>query len=338
MEQLPPLMNGMTEVEPIDDPGIDRRDLLRGAGTLAAFIGTANAQSGAADPPEGQVPQAKSGPPLATVPFGKYKISRLIAGANPIYGYSHFNYVFSAHMGEYHSTARVLAFLRELERAGLNTWQASWSERLEIDWLKYKEQGGKLQLLILSRPNFNDQPEMLNRAVKLKPLGIAQHGASTNRFWDMKQMERSLDYLKRIRDLGVMVGLSCHNPLEVDYSEQRHWDVDYYMTSLYYVNRPRAEFERILGQVPMGEIYLPADAPKMMETIRRTPKPCLTYKVLAAGRAVNSPKQVKEHLATALNGIKPTDPVIIGLYQRFNDQIGQTAEMMREIASPSKTA
>ncbi|MBE0658045.1 MAG: hypothetical protein IH602_10165, partial [Bryobacteraceae bacterium] len=49
----------MIEVEPIDDPGIDRRDLLRGAGTLAAFIGTASAQSAAADPPDGQVPPAK---------------------------------------------------------------------------------------------------------------------------------------------------------------------------------------------------------------------------------------------------------------------------------------
>jgi hypothetical protein len=36
-------------------------------------------------------------------------------------------------------------------------------------------------------------------------------------------------------------------------------------------------------------------------------------------------------MAAALNGIKPTDPVIIGLYQRFNDQIGQTAEFVREI-------
>lgn len=338
MEHEPPLMNGMIEIEPVDDPGIDRRDLLKGGGTLAAFIGSANVQSGKADPAEDQVPTAKAGPPLPSVPFGRYRISRLIAGANPIYGYSHFNYVYSAHMGEYHTTARVLAFLRELERAGLNTWQASWSERLETDWLKYKEQGGKLQLLLLSRPNFNDQPEMLKRAIKLKPLGIAQHGGSTNRFWDMRQMDRSLDYLKRIRDLGVMVGLSCHNPLEVDYSEQRHWDVDYYMTSLYYVNRPREEFEKILGQLPLGEIYLPADPPKMMDTIRQTPKPCLTYKVLAAGRAVNSPKQVSERLAVALNGIKPADPVIIGLYQRFNDQIGQTAEMVREIvASKAKS-
>lgn len=325
-------MNGMVELEPADDPGVDRRDLFRGAGTLAAWLGAANLHGAQADPPQGRVPEAKAGPMLPLAPFGKYKVTRLIAGANPIYGYSHFNYVFSAHMGEYHTTERVLAFLRELERAGLNTWQASWSERLETDWLKYKEQGGKLQLLLLSRPNFNGQPEMLQRAAKLKPMGIAQHGASTNRFWDMGEMERSLDYLKRIRDLGVMVGLSCHNPLEVEYAEEKGWDVDYFMTSLYYMNRPRKEFEKILGQVPLGEIYLPGDPPRMMATIRNSRKPCLTYKVLAAGRSVNSPKEVKARMEVALNGIKPADPVIIGLYQRFNDQIGQTAEFVREIA------
>jgi len=326
-----PLMNGMIELEPVDDNSMDRRDLFRGAGTVAAWLATANRAPAQTAPPEGKVPEAKAGPPLPAVPFGQYKISRLIAGANTIYGYSHFNYVFSATMGEYHTTERVISFLRELERAGLNTWQASWSERLETDWLRYKEQGGKLQLLLLSRPTFNDEPEMLKRAIKLKPMGIAQHGGSTNRFWDAGHFDRSLDYLKRIRETGAMVGLSCHNPLEVEYAEDKGWDVDYYMTSLYYMVRPRAEFERILGQVPLGEIYLPSDPPRMMETIRKAKKPCLTYKVLAAGRTVNSPQQVKERVAAALKGIKPTDAIIVGIYQRFNDQIGQTAQFVREI-------
>jgi hypothetical protein len=321
-----PLMNGMTELEPVDDTATNRRDLFRGAGTLAAWFAAPQAPQ-----TEDKVPPAQPGPLLPLIPFGKYKLTRLIAGANPIYGYSHFNYVFSASMGEYHTTARVISFLKELERAGFNTWQASWSERLETDWLQYKEHGGTLQLLLLSRPNFNDQPEMLSRAAKLKPLGIAQHGATTNRFWDEGKLDRSLDYLKRIRDLGAMVGLSCHNPLEVEYACEKSWDLDYFMTSLYYVNRPRAEFEKILGQVPHGEIYLPNDPPRMMETIRKTGKPCLTYKVLAAGRTVNSPAQVKERLTAALKGVKPTDPVIIGIYQRFNDQIGQTAQFVREI-------
>jgi len=323
--------NEMVETDPADDHSIERRDLFRGAGTLAAWFAGANLSAAESTSRTDEVPEAKPGPPLPLVSFGKHKVTRLIAGANPIYGYSHFNYVFSAHMGEYHTTDRVLSFLRQLERAGLNTWQASWSERLETDWLKYKDLGGKLQLLVLSRPDFNDRPEILPRVMKLQPMGIAQHGVSTNRFWDARQFDRSLDYLKRIRDAGAMVGLSCHNPLEVEYAEEKGWDVDYYMTALYYMLRPRAEFEKVLGEVPLGEIYLPSDPPRMMQAIRKASKPCLAYKVLAAGRTVNSPEQVKERIGVALNGIKPGDAIIIGLYQRFNDQIGQTAQFVREI-------
>ena len=330
-DELSLFTNGMVELDPADDKTMQRRDLFRGAGTVAAWLAAANLSAGQTPSAPGKVPEAKPGPLLPVVPFGKHRITRLIAGANPIYGYSHFNYLFSAHMGEYHTTERVLSFLAELERGGLNTWQASWSERLETDWLKYKEQGGKLQLLMLSRPDFNDRPEILERVMKLRPMGIAQHGVSTNRFWDAGQFDRCKDYLKRIRDTGAMVGLSCHNPLEVEYSEEKGWDVDYYMTSLYYMIRPRAEFEKILGQVPLGELYLPSDPPRMMQTIRKARKPCLVYKVLAAGRSVNSPREVKERMAVALDGIKPNDAIIIGLYQRFNDQVGQTAQFVREI-------
>lgn len=330
-DELSLFTNGMVELDPADDKTMQRRDLFKGAGTVAAWLAAANLSAAQTPSASGKVPEAKPGSVLPVVPFGKHRITRLIAGANPIYGYSHFNYLFSAHMGEYHTTERVLSFLTELERGGLNTWQASWSERLETDWLKYKEQGGKLQLLVLSRPNFNDQPEILERVMKLKPMGIAQHGVSTNRFWDAGQFDHCKDYLKRIRDTGAMVGLSCHNPLEVEYAEEKGWDVDYYMTSLYYMLRPRAEFEKILGQLPLGEIYLPSDPPRMMQTIRKAKKPCLVYKVLAAGRSVNSPREVKERMAVALDGIKPADAVIIGLYQRFNDQIGQTAQFVREI-------
>ena len=238
-----PGTNGMVELEHADDTVLARRDLLKGGGTVAAFLAAANRAPAQQMPASGLMPEAKAGPLLPLANFGKHRITRLIAGANTIYGYSHFNYVFSAAMGEYHTTERVLAFLKELERAGVNTWQASWSERLENDWLKYKEQGGKMQLLVLSRPNFNEQPEMAARAAKLKPMGIAQHGGATNRLWDAGQFDKSKDYLKRIRDTGVMVGLSCHNPAEIEYAEEKGWDVDYYMASLYYLIRPRAAFE-----------------------------------------------------------------------------------------------
>jgi hypothetical protein len=321
----------IVEIEPIDDPGFHRRDLLKGAGTIAAWLAASGDPAAAQAPPD-QVPEAKPGPRLPQMPFGKHRITRLIAGGNPIYGYSHFNYVLSAHMADYHTTPRVLSFLQQLERAGVDAWQASWSERLETDWLKYKEQGGKLQLLVLSRPAFNDQPEMLSRVMKLKPICISQHGSSTRKYWDAGQIERSRDYLKRIRDTGAMVGLSCHDPKVVEYVEEKNWDLDYYMTCVYNIHRPREVFEKLLGgELPMGEIYLPSDPAKMMAVIRRARKPCLAYKVLAAGRAVNSPEQVREKMEAVLKGIKQTDGIIVGMYQRVNDQIGQTAQFVREI-------
>ena len=41
------------------------------------------------------------------------------------------------------------------------------------------------------------------------------------------------DLLKRIRDQGVLVGLSAHDPTLIEIAEQKSWDVDYYMTALY---------------------------------------------------------------------------------------------------------
>ena len=316
-------------IDPCDEYSPERRDFLKTTGAAAAAALTVAAPAGAAS--LDQVHETKPGPLLPTVPFGKHRLTRLLAGANTIYGYSHFNQLFSQHMTEYHSTERILSFLQQLERAGVNTWQASWSERLENDWLRYKEQGGKLQLLMLSRPNFNDTPEILTRVMKLKPLGVAQHGSRTNQFWEEGRLDKSLDYLKRVRDTGAMVGLSCHNPKEVEYAEEKGWDVDYYMTSLYYMNRSRQTFEKLLGEAPFGEIYLASDPPKMLATVRQAKKPCLAYKVLAAGRTVNSSQQIRERIAAALNGIKPTDAIILGIYQRYSDQIGQNAGFVREI-------
>ena len=310
----------MIEIDPLDDSVLERRDLFRGAGTVAAWLAAAN-QGVAQAEPAGRVPEAQAGPPLPTVPFGKHKLTRLIAGANTIYGYSHFNYVFSTTMGEYHTTPRVLSFLEELERAGVNTWQASWSERLEIDWLKYKEKGGKLQLLLLSRPNFNEQPEMVKRAMKLQPLGIAQHGGSTNRLWHSGQFEKSRDYLKHIRDAGAMVGLSCHNPKAVEYAEEKGWDVDFYQCCFYQHRKsgPWREEER----------------ERMTAMIRKASKPCIGFKVLAGNRHTKKAEDVRAALEYAFRRMKPTDVVLVGMWQKHKDQVGENADLVRKILEPS---
>jgi hypothetical protein len=188
--------------------------------------------------------------------------------------------------------------------------------------------------LCLGKPDWDQHPEFIEAAAKLKPIGIAPHGALAERLRRQNKLGVLTDLLKRIRNTGVLVGLSSHDPELLELSEEKGWDVDYYMAALYYLTRPRADLEKILGSnIPLGEIYLPGDPPRMFKAIQSARKPCLAYKVLAAGRRVESPAQVRQCFETALANIKPTDALIVGMYQQLGDQVGENAVIVREICS-----
>jgi hypothetical protein len=146
-------------------------------------------------------------------------------------------------------------------------------------------------------------------------------------------MQVMRDMLKRIRQTGVLVGLSAHNPQVIEIAEDEQWDVDYYMCCLYYINRPREEFERLLGEAPLGEIYLASDRQRMLTVMRAASKPCLAYKVLAAGRANLSSTGVRRAFEETLAAIKPTDGMIVGMFQQLGDQVGSNARLVRELCA-----
>jgi hypothetical protein len=83
----------------------------------------------------------------------------------------------------------------------------------------------------------------------------------------------------------------------------------------------------------LGEIYLPSDPPRMFKAIQAARKPCLAYKILAAGRRIESPAQIRQCFETTFRNLKPTDAVIVGMYQQFNDQVSENAALVREVCS-----
>jgi len=274
---------------------------------------------------------------LPTVKLGPHSITRLIIGGNPIYGYSHFNKMLSQHQSAWHTPERVVQLLQHAEKVGVNTWQNSYAERTLDDLERFRAAGGKLHWLCLGKPDWDERPDRIDDAAKRKPIGIAPHGALAEKLHRQNKLTVLTDLLKRIRDQGVLVGLSAHNPALIELAEQKGWDVDYYMCCLYYLTRPRAECQKILGDdLPLGEIYLPTDPPRMFRVIRSTKKPCLVYKVLAAGRRIGSPKEVRQCFETALANLKPTDALIVGMYQEFNDQLAENAAIVRDICGRSQ--
>ncbi len=280
----------------------------------------------AADPPaEG---------PLPTIKLGPHDVTRLIIGGNPIYGYSHFNKLLSQHQTAWHTPERVVQLLQHCAKAGINTWQNSYAERTLQDLERFRAAGGKLHWLCLGKPDWDRFPEHINDAARHKPIGIAPHGALAERLHRAGKINVLTDLLKRIRDQGVLVGLSAHNPALIELAHEKNWDVDYFMCCLYYLTRPREEFQQILGKdLPLGEIYLPTDPPRMFQAIRSARKPCLAYKVLAAGRRIGSPAEVRKCFETALENVKPTDALIVGMYQEFNDQVGENAALVRTLCA-----
>lgn len=274
---------------------------------------------------------------LPQIPFGPYRISRLIAGANPINGGSHLSRFVNQQMRRYFSPERVLEHLRACQAAGINAWQ-SGPFNLDL-YRRHRAEGGELYYISLAAEDPKD-PDVISRLVGAGTIAIAHHGEVTDQMFKAGQIEQMRDFLKKVRDSGALVGISTHIPAVVDYVESKGWDVDFYMTCVYERHRTREELKALLGYVPIPikEVYLEEDPPRMWRAMRQTSKPCLAFKILAAGRLCDRPETVEQAFADTFSHIKPNDAVIVGMYPEYEDQVQLNAEYVRRFSATSTIA
>jgi len=266
---------------------------------------------------------------LPEIPFGSYSISRLIVGGNPPHGGSHQTHLMDMHMREYFTLDRTVEFLRRCSEQGINTWQTSYSTLVRDALRRFREEGGKMQFICLCAPDQIADRDSFAKVLEFEPMGVAFHGEVTDQIWRVGKIDTAIESLARIRDAGVLVGLSTHNPEVIQYTEEKNWDLDFYMACVYRKSRDHRELMEIMREVPIGEIYLPSDVPKMCEAIRKATKTCLAFKILAAGRTCDTPEQVRKAFEFVFGHIKPTDAVIVGMYPRYTDQIKENADLVR---------
>ena len=291
----------------------------------------ASAALGALAPAARLAGSESAAPLLPTVKFGKAEITRLIVGSNPFYGYSHFNHTLDQLMREWYTQDRKMEVLHACEKQGINTWQLHYNDLPMEDFKRYRGEGGKMHLILLADFALMKDPKLVPEAAKVAPLGIGHHGNRTDERFRNGEKDKIKDFLKAVRDAGVMVGLSTHNPAVIDTAEGEGWDVDYYQCCLYRVSRTPAESRAEFGEAPVGETFMEKDPERMCSMIRQTRKPCLAFKLFGAGRTTGSPEQVEQAFRFALSHIKPTDAVIVGMYPRFRDEVAENTEIVRRI-------
>ena len=292
---------------------------------------------------------------MPQVPFGSRRISRLIVGGNQQGGASHNLRDLGMHMAEYFTVDRTVEFLRECMAQGINTWQGNYSEKTRDVVLKLREEGQDINIIPLSAPQLPGLSDKRLRHIprlalermdsswdkmlkELKPIGVILWGSLTDVLWKEGEIEKARDFLKKIRQTGVQVGVATHTPEVIEYIEEKGWDVDFYLASLYKFEKSREEVLEIIPEVPLDvdrwgsmQIILPSELPRMCDTIRKTSKTCIAFKIFAAGRVSTTPEQVSDAFEYVFGHIKPTDAVCVGMYPRFHENmVTENADLVKK--------
>jgi hypothetical protein len=283
----------------------------------AAIVGQAKAEEGG----------------LPRIRFGKHSISRLICGANPFGAGSHLSVFVNQAMKSYYTPEQILKTLRRCAAVGINCFQSGRGPHFDL-YRQLVDEGVKMHVLALGAPE-HDAAGHLRDLARGGCIGVAHHGELTDGLFKSGQLDKVHDYLKQVRDAGLQVGVSTHMPAVVDAIESKGWDLDYYMTCVYERHRSAKDLEKLLGQapIPVGEVYLPNDPPRMFKAVRQTKRPCLAFKILAAGRLSENKAWVEQAFRQTFQSIKPNDAVIVGIYDRYEDQPAEDAAFTRRFAT-----
>ena len=302
-----------------------RREFLKTAGAVSFGLVAAECGRACAAPAE----ESK----LPQIPFGKYQLSRLICGANPFNAGSHLSVFVNEEMEAYYSPEQIMKTLRRCQEVGINCWQMSGLHNADL-YRRFLDEGGAMHVITLGQ-----KPDDLPALAQAGCIGVAHHGEVTDRLFKTGRLDLVNEFLKRVRDTGMMVGVSTHMPAVVDAIESKGWDLDYYMTCVYERHRSEQELKELLGYVPLpvNEVYLKEDPPRMFQAMRNTKRPCLAFKILAAGRLSDRKPWVEQAFRQTFESMKPNDAVIVGIYDRYSDQAGENAALVRKYGSGQRS-
>jgi len=312
-----------------------RRNFLQSGAALAGLTAGASAVEAQVT---GQSTGQASGPaqplkPASEIQVPKMKffhaeISRVVLGVNPFYGYSHYNNNFSNSMREWYTADRVCAVMHQACRFGINAFNYVPVGRQQEDWARFQSEGGQMHLI----PQVTATADAETLVKTLKPLALQRQGEVVDNAWQAGDMKSVKEWCKKVRDLGVLVGVGTHIPEVIAKIEEENWDVDFYSGCVYNRRRTPDEWKRALNGEIMempGDIYMQSDPPRMYRVMRQTKKPCFAFKILAAGRVPD--RGVEQAFRTAFESIKPTDGIYVGMFPKFKDEVRENAEIVHRI-------
>jgi pentatricopeptide repeat protein len=265
---------------------------------------------------------------VAKVDFCGTQISRLIIGGNQFRGYSHFSPELNEDMRDYHTVENVVQTLLHAQACGLNCMQSRGDAIIFAMIDAFRAAGGQMHWIAQTASEQTDLFENIRQIAAHGAWGIYWHGSMTDRMWRAGRIDEAEDYLKAMRDAGVKVGIACHMPEVLQYIEDKGWDLDFYMTCFYNIAKVERDSALVSGKM-VAEPFDDPDRDVACQFIRRTEKPCIAYKILAASRKCGSEEEIRGAFKYAFENIKSGDIVNVGMFQKYTDQVAMNSDIVR---------
>ena len=257
---------------------------------------------------------------MRQIDFCGRKVSRLIVGGNPFSGFSHQNEYLSRDMEDYFSAQNIKKTLYDCLNTGINTALMRGDKHIIRLLREFRLEGGDINWIGQTTPESASFEGCVSTIKNNGAFCMYHHGTSTDKLFRSGEYDELRRRLEVIRGSGLPVGLGSHMPEVIEYAQEQGWNVDFYVTCVYNIDKN-----------PGVETFDEEDPPKMYKVIQSVDKPCIVFKILAAGRKCATPEAVENAFAGALKNIKPTDVLAVGMFPKYFDQVRQNARIMEKL-------
>ena len=284
------------------------------------------------------------------VNFYGHTLSKLIVGDNPYNGHSYIpEWVNGTEMKLHYTEERILADIKKMEDMGINTMLPLADPFIIRVLQHYRAAGGKMNFIFQTYRPMMELPEVTIRMMlDVQPIGIYFSGTYVDLSYETGRAQDLLDMLKIFREKapGVKIGLGTHRPDVIRTAESEDWGFDFYMACLYNGRRGREGEESgfITGKTKSYLYFLPSDRALMLDALKDVKRPIIAFKLFAGGQMlVDKTEEERRALITdvyetVFTALKPDDFGVMGIFQKYHDQLAENVSIFEEWAEKKKSA
>lgn len=269
---------------------------------------------------------------LQTIDFFGNEISRLIVGGNPFAGHTYIPDVTSSEdMLNYYTAENTVKALFDAESLGYRTFLCSTDQFLLRVIRQYFNQGGKMNWIAQTHPSIFFEVNV-RQIMQHEPIAVFHQGTMTDTFYEAGDLNQLRENIKIMKDYGKPTGISTHVPEVIMRAEEEDWGLDFYMACVHNMRKhhPKHVSSFITGKKSVFEFY-PEDRALMFDTIRKTSKPCIAFKILSGGHLCDTKEHIEEAFRETYNNIKPNDAAVVGVFQENKNQLAENVEIVNRI-------